>query len=450
MNLKIRINLIVTMVLALIMLIGAWMMIENSREDIRAEVDSTTVLALHLLDAETSHFASTQEWDATRSDKASFFRLQSLDNIRHLRIEFFDAAGKLRDSNQAVSNYKEKAPPVWFEKLIRRVSSSLTPTHRSIVVNGQLLGELVITPDPSYEIAEIWHDTIGLFSLGLLFFLIVNGVLYWAVDSALRPLNKILGALTELEHGHLNARLPLFSLPELSNISSKFNTMAQTLENSMSSNHRLTQKIIRLQEDERKSIAQDLHDEIGQHLTAINIDASAIIKSKDIRYAHESAMAISEVVLQMINIVREMLHRLRPATLDELGLKSALLELIEGWRQRNREVTVSYNISNKIDSMNETLAITAYRIIQECLTNVSKHAQARLVIIKVEVNNENFHLLVQDNGQGFKADLNSQGFGLVGMCERVEGLGGTLSISSEPYVGVSVKVILPIHFKGMS
>ncbi|HQN65133.1 MAG TPA: histidine kinase [Methylophilus sp.] len=451
MNLKIRINLIVTMILAFVMIIGAWMMIENAREDIRAEVDSTTALASHLLDAEISHFASKNEWSyKDKSDKASLFRLQSLDNVRHLRIEFFDATGKLIDSNQESSADNQNSPPVWFQKLIKRVSPSLTPTHRTIVVNNQVLGELVVTPDPSYEIAEIWHDTFGLISLGFLLFTLVNGILYWAIDSALRPLNKILSALTELELGHLNARLPLFSLPELSTISIKFNAMAQTLENSMSRNHSLTQKIIRLQEDERKKIAQDLHDEIGQHLTAINIDASAILKAKDIKHAHQSATAISDVVMQMISIVREMLHRLRPATLDELGLKTALHELLEGWRIRNREISISYSIVKQLSHLNETVAITVYRIVQESLTNISKHAQASFVIVKVEIVNDHLHVFIKDDGHGFKSADKLHSFGLKGMRERVEGLGGVLDINSEPFSGVSVKVLLPIHFKGMS
>ena len=169
--------------------------------------------------------------------------------------------------------------------------------------------------------------------------------MYWAVDRALRPLNKILGALNQLEHGHLEARLPTFSLPELSSVSSKFNAMAQTLENSTLNNHRLTKQIIRLQEDERKNIAHDLHDEIGQHLTAINIDASVILKTDSLLAAQASAMAISGVAMQMMVIVREMLQRLRPAMLDELGLSSSLHELIETWRQRNRGINTNINIS---------------------------------------------------------------------------------------------------------
>ncbi|MDI1308949.1 MAG: histidine kinase [Methylotenera sp.] len=451
MNLKIRINLIITLILALVMVLGAGMIIDNAREDIRAEVDSTTVLALHLLDAEVLHYTSDYTWaNANEKNKVTIFRLQSLDNVRHLRIEFFDALGRLRDSNRPPIGRGDNFPPSWFEKLMGKVSSSLKATHRPIVVNNRVLGELVITPDPSYEIAEIWHDTLGLLSLGLLFFIVVNGVVYWAVYRALRPLHKILGALTQIEHGQLDARLPLFSLPELSSISSKFNAMAQTLESSMMSNHRLTQQLIRLQEDERKNIAHDLHDEIGQHLTAINIDAAAILKANNIIAAHASAMAISAAARQMMNMVRDMLQRLRPAMLEELGLQTSLHELIDTWRQRNRGINISISISSALDNINETIAITAYRIIQECLTNISKHANARFVTIKVERQDETLRLTVKDNGQGFDQHLTSQGFGLAGMRERVDGLGGLFHLHSELEAGVLVEVSLPINFKALS
>lgn len=448
MNLKIRINLIITLMLALVMLIGAGMMIDNAREDVRAEVDSTTVLALHLLDAELLHYVSDYTW-ANNADKnkVTIFRLQSLDNVRHLRIEFFDAQGNLRDSNRPPTSHGHASPPSWFIKLMSKVSSSLKTTHRPVVINNRILGELVITPDPSYEIAEIWHDTLGLLSLGLLFFIVVNGVIYWAVDRALRPLNTILDALTELEHGHWSARLPLFSLPELSSVSSKFNAMAQTLENSILNNHRLTTQLIRLQEDERKNIAHDLHDEIGQHLTAINIDASAILKAKDLTSTYESAQAISIVARQMMEIVRQMLQRLRPAVLDELGLHASLNELIDNWRHRNRGVSLSINISNQINCLNETMAITTYRIVQECLTNVTKHSKARLVTIKVELQAGRLKLLLKDNGEGFDPTLNTHGFGLAGMRERVEGLSGSFKLNANSGAGVEIHVSLPIMLR---
>ena len=277
----------------------------------------------------------------------------------------------------------------------------------------------------------------------MLFFILVNGLVYWAVSSALRPLSKIFNALTDLETGNLTARLPIFSLPELSRISHKFNAMAQTLQNSISNNHRLSQQLIRLQEDERKHLAHDLHDEIGQHLTAINIDAAAILKASNINAAHTSAMAISQIATQMMEIVREMLHRLRPALLEEMGLRPALYELIDAWRERNRGVNTSISISNQLLNIHETIAITAYRVIQECLTNISKHAQARFVIIKVEFLKDYLEILVEDHGNGFESKINSNGLGLAGMKERVEGLGGEFNLISNIGMGTKVEVRLP-------
>lgn len=448
MNLKLRINLIITLMLAIVMLLGAGMMINNAREDVRAEVDSTTVLALHLLDAEVLHYTSNYIWaNAGNRNNPSVFRLQSLDNIRHLRIEFFDAFGRLRDSNRPAGVRGDHSPPIWFEKLMGKVSSSLEVTHRKIIVNNRMLGELIITPDPTYEIAEIWHDTLGFLTLGAIFFFAVNGMVYWAVYRALRPFNKILNALTKLEHGDLGARLPLFSLPELSSISNKFNAMAQTLENSILNNHRLTHQIISLQEDERKNIARDLHDEIGQHLTAIHIDASAILKAKNITSVHASAAAISAVARQMMDIVHDMLQRLRPAMLDELGLQAALHELIDNWRQRNRNINASVSISNQLNDLNETIAIAAYRIVQECLTNITKHANARLVTIKIGPRAEQVKILVKDDGKGFNPNQMSQGFGLAGMRERVESLGGSFHLIARPDSGVIIEISLPVNIK---
>lgn len=447
MNLKLRINLIITLLLGLMMLLGMAMMIDNAREDIRAEVESTTVLALHLLDAQMKHYTSENDWsNVAANNEPPIFRLQSLDNVRHLKIEFFDVWGRLRDSNRAPTSPSAEAPPNWFKRLMSKVSSSLKPMHRPIIINNRALGELVITPDPSYEIAEIWHDTFGLLLLGVLFFILVNGLVYWAVSSALRPLSKIFNALTDLEMGNLTARLPLFSLPELSRISHKFNAMAQTLQNSIANNHRLSQQLIHLQEDERKHLAHDLHDEIGQHLTAINIDAAAILKASNLNSAHASAMAISQIATQMMEIVREMLHRLRPALLEEMGLRPALYELIDAWRERNRGVNTSIMISNKLAEIHETVAITAYRVVQECLTNISKHAHARFVNIKIEIIQDAINILIEDHGQGFQQDSHSSGLGLGGMKDRVEGLGGEFNLTSEKGVGTKVAVRLPINF----
>jgi two-component system sensor histidine kinase UhpB len=280
-----------------------------------------------------------------------------------------------------------------------------------------------------------------------IFFVIVNAMIYFAVGRALRPVSRILDALVEFEHGNLDARLPKINLPELTAISDKFNSMAQTMQNSIRNNHRLTQEMISLQEQERKSLARDLHDEIGQHLTAIHVDASAILNAKNIRDAHESAVAIDTVARQMMTIVHGMLQFLRPSGLDVLGLSVAVKELVDGWRHKNPKTSINLEFEGVVDGADEAVSIVIYRLVQECLTNIARHADADEVSILLARKSDFIELEIDDDGRGFDTNIISSGFGLAGMHERVQGAGGIFNLETKPGHGVKVRVILPFKFK---
>jgi two-component system, NarL family, sensor histidine kinase UhpB len=237
--------------------------------------------------------------------------------------------------------------------------------------------------------------------------------------------------------------LPGFEQVELSEISDKFNSMASTLEQSIRNNHRLTQQIIHLQEEERKKLARDLHDEIGQYLTAVHVDASALVAAKKLSSARESAQAIAQITRQMMVTIQDILSRLRPRVLDELGLSLALAELIHHWRDRNRGIMVVNQISNHLSQPDEALSVTVYRILQECLTNISKHAAATRVTIEVKETDNGLYLMVEDDGRGFDPQLQTRGYGLAGMQERVEGLMGRMHIHTAPGQGTRIE----IHFQ---
>jgi two-component system sensor histidine kinase UhpB len=430
MSLQLKLNLMIACLLFVLLSASAFFVVKNSSENVRAEVASTTNLALHLLDAEILHYSSDFGW-INSAENASIFRLQSLNNIRHLRIDFYDINGKLRETNR---NKQQKldatAPPDWFTNAMSLSGSDMQKKTRNIILSGRYVGELVVTPDPSYEIAEVWDDTIGLLGLAAIFFVSINLLVYFAVKYTFKPVDRILEALTEMEQGRFSSRLPDFKPIELNAIGQKFNAMADTLQSSTQNNHRLTQQIIRLQEDERKNLARDIHDEIGQYLTAINVDASVILNGRKLSVAKESAKAISSVTRQMMDIVHEILQRLRPRALDELGLSLALGELIHHWRQRCRNVNIIQNIASNIDSIDEAVSITAYRVVQECLTNIAKHAKALRVTINVQQNEQFIFLHIEDNGVGFDPTIAAQGFGLAGMKERIQGLMGEMRIES--------------------
>lgn len=447
MSLTVRLNLMITMLLLIVISLGAILSIHSAREDVRAEVQSTASLASHLLDAEILHYTSDYAWlNGADPNKASIFRLESLADIRHLKIEFYDQFGRLRDSNREDWQEKKAPPPAWFIRLMDVTGGEGAEVRRVIFVSGRAIGELVITPDSSFEIEEIWNDTQGLLWLVAIFFVAVNAMVYWALKKALQPVGSVVNALSALEKGDLDARLPQFELPELAGLSMKFNAMAQTLQQSIKSNHRLTQKIIRLQEDERKSLARELHDEIGQCMTAINVDAMAIANSKDLGAAKRSANAIADVSMQILDMVHNMLQRLRPGVLDELGLSIALDEYVYGWRERNAGISSCISIAKDLGEMDDEVALAAYRIIQESLTNITRHANARRMTLTVGRDKDELVIDIEDDGKGF--DPNGfGGYGLAGMRERVEGLGGVFSLTTAPEKGTTISVRLPIRIE---
>lgn len=446
MSLRARLNLLITSLLLLVMLLGTLLLLRNAREQVRAEVESVSTMATQI--------ASPISMLFSRPDvrgRVQPLGLGGLEHLRHIRISFYNNAGTLIYSKAHASERGlENSPPEWFESAMTR---NLTPVkvERNLLFNGTVEGKVVIEADPSYEVAEVWKDTIGLFGLVVGFFVAVNLLVFWAVGHALRPIDKILQALTELEQGHLDARLPTFELKELSSISEKFNGMAETLQTSITRNHRLAQKLIYLQEEERKSLARDLHDELGQCLTAIKADGSALLQLTETKLpeGRASAEAIVGVTQHVMGLLRAMLQRLRPDVLDGLGLLPAIAELVSNWRQRHPGVTVVTRYTSDLNDLSEPLRITAYRVVQECLTNISRHAEAHRISLDIDrgwspESEEALVISMEDDGKGFDPSR-SEGFGLSGMRERVEGLGGRFDLNSTIGNGTRLSVRIPIQ-----
>jgi two-component system sensor histidine kinase UhpB len=253
-----------------------------------------------------------------------------------------------------------------------------------------------------------------------------------------------------MRRGNLRTRLPRFALPELAQISGEFNRMADTLEQSVQQNQRLTRQLIQVQEEEQRRLARELHDELGQCLSAIHADAVAILRHGEEKYPpiKESATAIVNVTRRILASVRTMLQRLRPETLDSLGLPEALRELVNTWQQRYPEVNCTLRLEGDLELLGEAVNITVYRVVQESLTNIAKHAQARKVdiyVVRAEGGAaDEVRLGVDDDGQGAALGASDRGFGLLGIRERITALGGRLTIYSEPGRGYRLQIELPV------
>ncbi len=454
-TLKLRLSLLITALLAIVTLAGGAYVVQKARTDTREEAQSTVALTGHFLDAQLE--VLHDHW-ASAGYSAPHFRLRELGNIRHLNVRFYDAQNRLVDSNEEAGSRVATAPR-WFASMIPIASAPLQSETRSVSYDGRTVGRLVIAPDPSYETDEMWETCRGLLSLLLSFFVLVNALVWWAAARAMRPVEHILRALEELRRGNLSARLPPLGLPELSRISVGFNHMAETLEHSVTDNQRLTRRLLKTQESERTRLARELHDEIGQCVSAIHADAAAI-RNRGGESVRESAEAIVEVTGHLKQIVRSMLQRLRPPVLEDLGLTPALRELVAGFQQRNPEVICTLKVDGELEKPDGEVGIAIYRITQECLTNIAVHAGAQHAVVEVGLSGDgiaggverqtpsqhrsSIRLTVADDGVGFSPKSGVRGFGLRGIRERVKGLGGTCEIDARPGRGTRIAVDIPL------
>jgi two-component system sensor histidine kinase UhpB len=439
-TLKLRLSLLITALLALVTLAGGAYIVRKARNDTREEVVSTLNLTSHFIDAEIA--IMHDRW-LTHGYTAPMFHLRELLDVRHLSVKFVDGRGHPIDTNEDRGREGPSAPQ-WFTWLVRITSQPLPSQTRTHTFNNTIIGQIIIAADPSYEVDEIWETSSGLLKLLLLFFALVNGLVWWAVSRGLRPIDRILAALGEIRRGNLEARLPHFGLPELSRISVGFNHMAETLEESVAENQRLTRRLMQMQEDERARLARDLHDEIGQCVTAIHADAVAI-RNRGGPEVRASAEAIVTVTGRIKAMVRSMLQRLRPPVLEGLGLGAALRELTGAFRQRNPQVSCILRTRLDLANLDNEVGIAIYRVIQECLTNIAAHAKAHNVTIEVAQTAGLLLVTVVDDGIGFFVVSTSHGFGLTGIRERVDVFGGTCEVDSNPGHGTCVSVRLPLQ-----
>lgn len=222
----------------------------------------------------------------------------------------------------------------------------------------------------------------------------------------------------------------------------------------LADNRRLAQQYLQAQESERKALARELHDELGQYLNVIKLDAVRIrddrqqLSSSALR---ECSSAIVENCDHVHRALSALLRRLRPVGLDELGLVAALEHCVETWRARLPAVSLRLIIPEKPVALSEDIALTLYRLAQEALTNIARHSAARHVTIDLEQaasssqSGEEIRLAVTDDGVGADLSLPTGGLGLIGMRERVLASGGLLTLRSEPGRGFALEARIPLQ-----
>jgi two-component system sensor histidine kinase UhpB len=219
----------------------------------------------------------------------------------------------------------------------------------------------------------------------------------------------------------------------------------------LAANRELAQQLILVQENERRVLARELHDELGQTCNAIRVEAAFIVKAdpQDCAATVASAQRIARAAEGLYELVRGMLRQLRPAALDTLGLVLTLQELCESWEEQSGIACRFFPTEMGADP-DDAIGMTLYRLVQEGLSNVVRHAQAAQVKIALSIQSDKagakcIALRIEDDGLGMSdPDGIHSGLGILGMRERVAALHGDIRFTSEPGRGLRIDVQLPL------
>ena len=210
----------------------------------------------------------------------------------------------------------------------------------------------------------------------------------------------------------------------------------------------LSRRVTEAQEAERRLLAHELHDELGQTLNAIKIEAVGIRNASSGAQPalHRAALNVIQLTDRVYGVVRAMTSRLRPVALDELGLVGALEHDLMGWRQRLPATRFTFGLGELPQDIDESVAIALYRVAQEGLTNVVRHAEARHVTLELDFVPASavLRLTLRDDGRGVELKAIRHGLGLVGMRERIEALGGVFRIETRPGQGFRLDASVPL------
>ena len=224
--------------------------------------------------------------------------------------------------------------------------------------------------------------------------------------------------------------------------------IAEQSQKELRRNRELTAIIQGHIEDERRSLARELHDELGQYVSAVKIFAQNIInrsKGKD-KNIEESALSVTSAANQIYDGMHSIIRQLRPGSLDNLGLAETLKDMVSGWRSQHSAINVDLFLGESLGHLGEAISINVYRIIQEAMNNCLKHAEAKNISISLDNKKKQLALVFKDDGVGFDTTLlaKTKQFGLIGMQERVKSLNGIFSIKSTPNKGTLINITIPL------
>lgn len=457
-DLKVRLTMqIVAVAVACLAAMSAWALLDADRSA-RARIDRIAVLVANdlQLQRDKMHWIS--------DPAAAFPDLQTI--AAAVMTPGLCIAYRANDGN-VVQRFcggvrsGEPDPPAAFSALYRRLFDPGSDVVRPVMFKGGRIGEAVVRVDPAALTAEAWNGAGRLLAVMGVTLLLLCCLVHAALARALRPTRLIRAGLERMAANDLTARLPPFDLAELSAIGAVFNHLAESLQRTLDERSELTRRLIALQDDERRHLARELHDEFGQCLAAIRALTASASQTAALNCPAILAdcAGIERTAARMAETLRGALFRLRPPDVEELGLAASLESLVAGWNVRSRGGTrFEIRLCGEFDDLPPVFSAGLYRIAQEAITNAAKHADATRVVLQLTESAapasgsrsmREIELTVDDDGKAGEAEPAAKpGMGLLGMRERVATLGGRLSFEAgtraASRTGSVLRVVVPV------
>jgi two-component system, NarL family, sensor histidine kinase UhpB len=319
--------------------------------------------------------------------------------------------------------------PDWFVRLLA------VPEFKAafpVMIEGKQVGDVLFAPDVTADIYEKWIGFLAIACSGITLMLLTGAIAHFTASSALRPLQRLGDGLTRMRTGDYEQLISPAGPPEIRRSAQEANELARTLNRLSQDNRSLLRRIVSLQDDERQDMARELHDELGPLLFGIRANTVALLES--IPSGEAELESAAEGILQSVETLqqanRRILDRLRPLYIQELGLENSIQTLLQNAKAQAPDLNVTSQIDAGLNEVDGLLSQTVYRVIQEAVTNVLRHANANSMHVAADINDREVIVEVSDDGIGFPADR-VFGRGLTGMLERVRALSGTLELLRE-------------------
>ncbi|MDL2338517.1 MAG: HAMP domain-containing protein [Pseudomonadota bacterium] len=446
MTLRLKINLIVGVLTLLFVAAVLGLQVRSLRASVEEEVVAANRVALQLLNR-TAWLYAAQGMPAMQAF------LQGMGRVRANDIELLDEAGRQKYSSPPSTYKSGREAPDWFASLV-----SPPPSMQSIDFPG---GKLVIRGNATRAVVDAWDDFLKLALIGLALLAAANVLVFWLVGRTVRPFSQIVGALDQLQGGRFDVSLPPLPGTEAAAIGAAFNRMVGVLqenidterraaraERQLSDNRELTRWVDHHIEKERLMIARELHDELGQSVTAMRSMALSIAQRTRGRDAQseQAAQLIADESARLYDAMHGMIPRLTPMVLDNFGLAEALGDLVERTRRSHPDIQIDLQVDLADTPLDTEQALALYRAAQEGITNGLRHGQATLLGLTVRREADAVLLRLIDNGIGLAPDWAQRvgHHGLRWLSERVEALGGAFEVGAAPSQGVLLQVRLPL------